>query len=502
MDGAGPINIFFGNYWKYGYYMVIMIRRVLFAFLTVWCCPPLLGARQSDTISQQIRQLLAKHQKTTFSINICDAETGRTIFAHQSDKPLIPASNMKIITTAAAIDQLGDDFVFETVIGLLGDNLAVIGAGEPLTGDPVLADQQGRDIYYMFQEALKALQKREITEISGDLLIDNFLFDDQRFHPSWSANEANRWYAAQISAVNFNDNCVDFTLRPHRNADALARYNIVPQTSYIQVGNRCKTITSGQQTAWASRRLGTNNITLRGLVRYEHQLSVAIERPSAFFGQVLAEYLRDRDVSIKGKLVIKQLCDPQRRPPENMEVLYTHRTPLSDVLPRANQDSLNMVAECLIKTVGAYYQPNGQEDVGQGSWQSGQEAVTAFLRKLKVSPTQFVIDDGSGLSRKNRLSARCLTGVLLYMYGHKSSKLYRQSLATPQTGTLKRNNRFTESQYAGRIYAKTGYISTAWALSGYCRNRQGKWLAFSIIANNGTQSPRQTIDEIVKLIIE
>lgn len=228
------------------------IRRVLFALLAVWCCPPLLGAQQSGAISQEIRQLLAKHQKTTFSIDICDAETHRTVFAHQSEKPLIPASNMKIITTAAAIDQLGGDFEYETVIGLLGDNLAVIGAGDPLTGDPVVADRQERDIYYIFQQALKALQKREITELSGDLLIDDFLFDDQRFHPSWSANEANRWYAAQISAVNFNDNCVDFTLRPGRNADALARYNIEPQTSYIQVGNKCRTITSGQQTAWAS----------------------------------------------------------------------------------------------------------------------------------------------------------------------------------------------------------------------------------------------------------
>ncbi|MFC1782249.1 D-alanyl-D-alanine carboxypeptidase/D-alanyl-D-alanine-endopeptidase [Planctomycetota bacterium] len=478
------------------------IRRVLFSLLAVWCCPPLVGARQAATTSQEVQRLLAKYKQSTFTIHFCDAQTGRTVFAHQSEKPLIPASNMKVITTAAAIDQLGGDFEYKTVVGLLGDNLAVIGSGDPLTGDPVVADRQERDIYYIFQEALKALQKREITELSGDLLIDDFLFDDQRFHSSWLPSEANRWYAAQISAVNFNDNCVDFTLRPGRNAGAFARYDIEPQTSYIQVGNKCRTITSGQQTAWASRQLGTNNITLRGLVRYEHQLSVAIERPSAFLGQVLAEYLRDRDVSIKGKLVIKQLCDPQHRPPENMEVLYTHRTPLSEVLPRANQDSLNMVAECLIKTVGAYYQPNGQGGVGQGSWQSGREAVTAFLQKLNVSPSQFVIDDGSGLSRKNHLSARCLTGVLRYMYAHESYEMFRDSLATPAAGTLKKNGRFKEPKYAGRIYAKTGYISRTWALSGYCRHRQGKWLAFSIIANNGTQSPRGAIDEIVRLIIE
>jgi len=206
-----------------------VIRRFLTVFLTCCCCyPPALGAEQSEAVSQQVERLLARHPQTTFSIHFCEAESGRTIYAHQSHTPLIPASNIKIITTAAAVDQLGGDFVYETLIGLLGENLAVIGSGDPLTGDAVLAEEKSQDIYHIFQQVLSALQRREINELSGDLLIDNFIFDDERFHPSWSASEANRWYAAQVSAVNFNDNCVDFILKPSQRAGALTRYEMEP----------------------------------------------------------------------------------------------------------------------------------------------------------------------------------------------------------------------------------------------------------------------------------
>jgi len=209
-----------------------------------------------------------------------------------------------------------------------------------------------------------------------------------------------------------------------------------------------------------------------------------------------------REVTIKGKLIIKELCGPERQPPKNIDLLYTHRTALPEVLVRANRDSLNLVAECLLKTLGAHYQPEGAEGFGQGTWQRGREAVRAFLQKLQVPPAEFALDDGSGLSRKNRLSARCATGVLRYMFSHEDGEMFRDSLATPTSGTLKRNNRFTESKYQGRIYAKTGYINSVWALSGYCRRQEGEWLAFSMIANKGSPSPRSAIDEIVKLIIE
>ena len=451
---------------------------------------------------QQVLQLLAQHPKTTFAIHVCQADTGRTILDYQGDKPMIPASNMKLITTATAVDVLGADYVYETVAGLLGNNLVVIGSGDPLIGDPDLAEEKTRDPVQIFRKIQAALEQQKISRISGDLLIDNFLFDDQRYHPSWSLAESNKSYAAQVSALNFYNNCVDFTLKPSGGAGAAVRYSLFPDTTYVTVTNRGKTTITGTQTAWASRDLNTNQITLRGLTKFEHVLTVAIERPSAYFGHILAEHLLAHDIKISGQLKIIGVCDAQRKPPADLKVLAAYQTPLAEVLIRANRDSENMVAECLFKTAGAHYRLNNDIKPAQGSWRSGRDAAEAFLTKLGVNPAQFTIDDGSGLSPKNQVSPKCLTAILKHMHQHPGTTIFRDSLATPSSGTLKNNRRFQEQQYEGRIFAKSGYINQVWALSGYARRADGSWLAFSIIANNGSPSPMKTIDQIVKMIIE
>ena len=124
--------------------------------------------------------------------------------------------------------------------------------------------------------------------------------------------------------------------------------------------------------------------------------------------------------------------------------------------------------------------------------------VWGFLKKISIPTEEFVIDDGSGPSRKNRVSANALVAVLKNVWEQPYPETFRNSLATPETGTLSKSRRFKDDQYLGRIHAKTGYISKAWALSGYCKTEEGEWLAFSIIANNGKQSPRNLIDSLVK----
>ena len=466
------------------------------------CILFILPAGQATAQNLPVLKLLEQHPKTTFGIHVCQADSGKTILDYQADKPMIPASNMKLITTATALDVLGGDFIYETQAGLLGNNLVIIGSGDPLIGDPEVAEEKSGDPMQFFQDIQKSLQQKKTGKISGDLLIDDFLFDDQRYHPSWSPAESNKSYAAQVSALNFYNNCVDFTLKPAVRSGQAVRYSLFPDTTYVNITNRGKTTTAGTPTAWASRDLNTNQITLRGLTKYEHVLTVALERPSAYFGHLLAEHLLAHDIRISGRLKIIGVCDAQRKPPAEFTVLTTYQTPLTEVLVRANRDSENMVAECLFKTAGAYYRRQNGTQPAQGSWRSGTEAAGAFLRKLGVNPAQFTIDDGSGLSRKNQVSAKCLTAILRYIHQHAGATMFRESLATPSTGTLKNNRRFGEPHYQGRIFAKTGYIRRVWALSGYARRSDGTWLVFSILANNGSPSPMKTIDQIVKLMIE
>lgn len=474
--------------------------RWVLCFLFVWCS----ALSAAPSFAGKIQKLIGQpaYKKTQFSIHVYDLESGKTVFSHRKNQPLVPASNMKLVTTAASLDLLGEDFRYETVFSLHKGNLVILASGDPLTGDPVLAKQKGESILEIFHRLVDQLKKKNIQVIPGDLVVDATFFDDQRFHPSWSIAQADKWYTAQIDALNFNNNCLDITFVPATSTGSLVSYLTSPKTSYVNITNKGKTIKSGKSAIGAARFQDTNNITLRGRCRYEQTIYVTVDRPSAYFAHVLAEYLLANNITIKGKLVIPEVptknSDGQLS--DDFQILYTHRTPIQDVLKRCNQNSLNMAAECLFKTSGAIFADNHKLDQ-PGAWPTGQLASQAFLEKCKVSPDQFAINDGSGLSAANRLSASSLSSVLIYMYKNPAFETYRNSLATPEAGTLKKSRRFSELKYQGRLFAKTGYISRAWALSGYCRDKYDHWLAFSIIANKGSQSPRNLIDQMVKALM-
>ena len=484
-------------------YLASILSLVSWAALSLPLTPTSVCA--AAPLQQRIDQLLADpgHQKTTFAVYVCDPQTDQPLYERNGDTALAPASNMKILTTAAVIDLLGADFTYKTTFALINDNLTIFASGDPLTGDPVLSEEQNSDIFAIFHRLLGSLKQRNMMLIGGDLIIDDFIFDDVRFHPSWPLEQANRWYAAQVSGLNFNDNCVDISLTPADKAGQPACFTLTPSTSYVTVVNQATTAASGPNTCWAARPVDSNHITLRGAVRRTDTINVSIERPSAYFGHCLAEYLLAHDVRIAGKLIIKQLRDDQGRLPAHLDLLVTHETPLKDVLTRANTDSLNLAAECLFKTLGAYHDlPPGARHA-RGSWTSGAKAVGAFLDKLGLDPNQFTIDDGSGLSHQNRVSPRALATVLAYMHHHNAAQLFRDSLASPDEGTLQRRGRFAKPQFRDRLMAKTGYIRGAWALSGYCQNSRNQWLVFAILAHNKTGvNPTSLIDKIVKEIIK
>ena len=469
------------------------MRRKIVCLLVLLSCGQVCGAARKEP-SKAITDMIAKAQrgKAVLSAHFCDAETGRTLFAHNADLPMIPASNMKLVTSAAATDRLGAQFAYQTVFALLGDDLVVIGSGDPLTGQSQEMRESSDEIFAIFAALQEKLAARNIKTIAGDLLIDDTIFDDVRFHSSWPVAQANRWYAAQVAALNFNGNCVDIHADPAVSAAGPVTFRAVPDTAYATVRNNALSTKSGRNTIWASRKIDSNDITLRGRLRSKQTVRVAIDRPSAYFGFVLAEYLLQHGITIEGKMIVRAVRSAREPLAQKLDVLLRWRTPLKDVLAASNQLSMNLAAECLLKTLGAYRRTGD----GQGSWDSGRNVVHAFLSGLGIDAAQFHIDDGSGLSDKNRLSARALTTVLRHMHNHEAATIFRDSLSTPQTGTLNNKRRFGEPGYSKRLYAKTGYITGARALSGYYRSEANRWVAFAVLVQNGGTT--EIMDNIVK----
>ncbi len=431
---------------------------------------------------------LSLQQNVRFSIHIVKADSGETVYNHDAGELMIPASNMKIITTAAALKYLGPDYEYKTKVGLCDDTLLVIGSGDPLLGDEKTDAKYGREKGWIFKDIAEALERKGITSVN-DIVVDSSVFDDQRVHPSWSKKELNKWYACEVSGLNFNDNCVGISTK---NNGGKVEVFIEPQTSFLRYVNKVVPISKGTSAVGTYRNKEPNMIVIYG--RCEDRVGpfdVAIERPAAFFGFLLWENLTKAGITTNGQLIEKTLDNPS-----DFKLLTQYTTPLADCLTRSNKNSLGLAAEALLKTIAANNNPNGKN----GSWDRGRELVSEYLSGLGIDKSQFYIDDASGLSRQNELSAYAITKVFLDIYNSGNWELYKDSLAVGGVdGTIARY--FKEQKYKGKIIGKTGYINKVKTFSGICTTEKGDYI-FSILANNTNARTRGVINDIAKAIID
>ena len=426
------------------------------------------------------------------AVRVIDLADGRVLCDIQSARPMLPASNQKILTTAVALKRLGSDFQFRTTIALVGKDLVVRGDGDPTTGDPILAPARNETIYAAMDRWAAALKRAGIRRIKGNLVIDASIFQGPFVHPDWPARQLQRWYAAPVAGVNFHDNCLDIRFVV---ADGRVRAVIQPLSRYILVDNKVRL---GRRHLWRCRfdRAGTS-VTLTGTVRRTtpDALPVAVPDPPAFFGCVLAERLARAGMELAGKVVVAA-AQPASRAVSPVRPIAEERTPLALALRRANKDSLNMMAECILLRCA----------VGQGqpaTWRRAARVARAVLvGAYGLDGRQFVISDGSGLSRKDRASAAVLTRLLRAL---AREPLFVRSLAVAGVdGSMRRR---LKGPCRGRILAKTGSLAGVSALSGYVLDRTGvPALAFSVLTNGRTHgktlSAKAMEDRICRLLLE
>jgi D-alanyl-D-alanine carboxypeptidase/D-alanyl-D-alanine-endopeptidase (penicillin-binding protein 4) len=455
---------------------------VVFSICLVGFARADLTGRINNIIEDSLRQ------KVRFSIHIVRADSANTVYDHNARELLIPASNMKIITSVAALKYLGPDYQYITKVGLYGDTLVVIGSGDPLLGDEKTDAKYGRKQGWLFKNIVQILKMNDITAIE-DIVVDSSVFDDQRVHPGWSKDDLNKWYACEISGLNFNGNCIAVSTRRTGNR---VKVLLNPQTSFIKYNNKVKPISRGTSAVGTYRNKEPNKIVIYGKCRTTvGPFDVAIERPAAFFGFLLYENLAKAGIKTNGHLIEKTVEDY-----DNFRLLCQFTTSLNDCLTRCNKNSLGLAAESLLKTIAANNNPDGK----YGSWDRGRELVAEFLVGLGVDESQFHLDDASGLSRKNGLTAYAITKVLLHVYHSNNWDMYKDTLAVGgEDGTIARY--FKDRKYKGKIIGKTGYINRVKSFSGICSTDSGDYI-FSILSNNTNGKTRGVINKIAEAIID
>lgn len=441
------------------------------------------------SLQEKITQIISRKDqaKVKFAIFVVEPRTGTRVFEYNENLPLVPASNMKLMTSFAALKSLGPQFEYVTVAALSDKNLVIIGSGNPLLGLPGENGAAGGGINDFLSEIVNALKERNITEI-GDIIIDISVFDSARVHPSWPKDQLNRSYACEVSGLNYNANCVKISAFLK---DGRVQLSVSPDTGYLTLINKVQPVRKGNSAIGAYRTEKENVIVIGGKCRRPASFDVAVEKPAAFFGTLLAENLGRAGIKMSGRVTFNSAS------PEKTQILVAHRTGITSVLKQCNKDSFNLAAECLLKTLGAR-QITGGKNAG---WQAGQKVLTDYLLSLGADPAGFNIDDGSGLSTKNRLSASVIVRVLADAYAGDLWPVFKDTLSVGGVdGILKK--RFHQDSYRGKVFAKTGYISGVRALSGICTADNGREYLFSILTNDANYKTKEAINDIVKAIID
>ena len=435
-------------------------------------------------LQRQVQNIVAAADlnKGTASVCIIDSATNSAIVEINAHKSMIPASNQKLFTTGAALHVLGPRFSFKTRLLRVGNNLIVVGDGDPTLGDTELGgindwSKERAMLHSELQPWVGAVRKTGIKTIDT-LFIDDRIFDQNFIHPSWPTNQINNWYCAQIAGINYHLNVVHFF--PSPNPGTCASLGMVtPEMPWMTIGNKTTSKTGKKDSSsfWVSRPPNSNTLTARGNVNATHSnpVKVTFHDPPLLFGNALASALRANGISVK---TIQRVTP--NSPMSQGKELYVRTTPISDALLRSNRDSHNLYAEALLKRLAA------SATQRSGTFDEGATIIEAAIsQRLGDRQSGLSIADGSGMSRDNFTSTRTLAKWLAtFKLDEPTGSSLVSSLATPGNGTLE--SRFKGISLDGAtVHAKSGYLRGVCSLSGYIVFDSGKSpIIFSIIVND------------------
>jgi D-alanyl-D-alanine carboxypeptidase/D-alanyl-D-alanine-endopeptidase (penicillin-binding protein 4) len=457
-------------------------------------------ARSLDPLEVVLDQQVKRSARRIPNLAVRVVELGNhdLDYAYRADTRMVPASNQKLLTTAAALSLLGPGYTFETQVGIRGTvggdgvltgDLAVRGAG-----DPTISGRENGDPYAIFRRWASALRGRGVRRVAGDLYLEHGLFTGPLVHPDWPPEQLQWWYEAPVAALSFNDNCQLLRGWGARRAGAPGVLELVPRLDALLLQNRLRTVRRGAR--WTVLRHDSSRLVqVSGAVAPTGpplEVWVTVPDPIAYFGLALRSALAEEGIPVLG-----QTRPVERLPGPWWELVDSHRTLLVSALDTTNKRSQNFYAESLLKLLGARL-------CGQGNWEAGARVVADFLaRKVGWPRDQFHVADGSGMSRHDWVTARGMTRLLEHMFHQRWGVEFMRSLPYAGEAEASLHLRLVAPPYRGNVFAKTGTIGGVSTLSGYAKGRSGRLYAFSILAN-GTSAweGRLAQDRLLELLVD
>lgn len=463
---------------------------------------------QPNALSSDVLHAVGQRKLGNAKVAICvrDCQTGTVLASVNDSTPMTPASNMKLLTSGAALLVLTPEFVFHTEFALDGDTLVIRGDGDPALADPAVLDRMNPkmtvgDVLGAISGAISSSGVKQLNQI----IVDDRVFDRQFVHPTWPVEKLDRGYSAEVAGVNFHANVLAAYPKPNpEGPGAPPLFDLQPEAPWLRIDNKARTIVQGKNAVWLTRDPDSNQFTMHGEVRFPVAVGVevTVHNPPDFFGRVLASRLMASSITMpQGS---DQMDSTAIRVANDQDgfgqgkVLAVVSTPIAEVLRRCNTDSENLYAESLFKRMGHAVTKE------PGGWTNGAAVLRMVLtQKLGAEAAASVtISDGCGLSRDDAVSPAVMTRWLEVMSKEKgAADAYLASLAEPGEGTLK--SRFLGDKLKNQVHAKSGFINGVRTLSGYVVSpTTGRQVAFSVMVNdvNGTDGQAKELHEdVVKL---
>ena len=409
-----------------------------------------------------------------WGIVIRDARDGRVILSRNADKNLLPASNLKLMTTAVALDRLGPTHRYTTRLYHLGEvstdgtltgDLVIRGSGDPTFGSEGMGDP--------LEDWAEALAQAGVRRITGRIVGDDDVFEDARYGEGWDVTHiATESYAPASGGLVWGDNLV--RIRVEAGAPGAApRFESDPPGFATVVGEA--TTRSGGGRVDIERQLGTDQFVIRGGVPrgYTGTLRVPVANPTLFAVHAFAMRLREAGIDVSRAERV-DVDDTDRKPSyDGAEPLRAYVSPtLDEIVERINRESDNLYAEQVFRTFGG------------GTFEGAEDAVQAFVEGTGADGDDLYIADGSGLSRKDMVTPDALAAVLRAMRNHPAASAFRQSLPEGGGAGSTLRNRLSGVP----VRAKTGSLLAVRCLAGYVDGPNGTPYVFVLMANNYTTS--------------
>lgn len=480
--------------------------RLLLWLVVLTYAPSLCAA----SVAEQLNEFLAqpKFEGAMWSIKMVSLEDGRVMFEHQPKLRMSPASNSKLYVGALALVRLGGDYRIRTPLlataavqpdGTLAGDLVVAGRGDPSWG----AREARPEYWSVFEPFISELRRAGVKHIRGDIVADATWLRVSPDGASWTVDDMQHDYGAEISGVTFLDNFVEIRVTPGDSPGDACAVEVLEPYSDLTFINRTRTIAAGERSTLDTRRIfGTRTVEIFGGVPAGEKPEITeatVPRPAQWFAAGLKAALERSGVRVDG--VPRSVVWPEPPIDAGVSLGEIVSPPLRDLVAGFMKPSQNLETNLTLAHLGEL-QRTDATPADQRSDKLALADLKRFAEEIGIAPNDLIFDEGSGLSRNNLVTAEATVRLLAFMATHREAEAFVASLPVAGEGTLAR--RFKGTPAEQNVRAKTGGLRWAANLSGYLTTTSGEPAAFSVLLNRhvasaGTRAT-QEVDAVTILL--